>query len=47
MPQGVDLLLEGLVDLRMAVADADRDDPAEHVQVAITVVVPKPLHAAL
>ena len=47
MPEGVDLLLESLVDLRVAVAHADGDDATEHVQVAVAIVVPKPLHAAL
>jgi hypothetical protein len=47
VPEGVDLLLQGLVDLGMAVADADGDDPCEHVQVPVPINVPQPLHVAL
>ena len=47
VPEGIDLLLQGLVDLWVAVADADGDDPGEHVQVPVPIVVPQPLHVTL
>ena len=41
-----DLLAHFLDDLRMAVADRDRDDPGEGVEVLLAGLVPEVLHVA-